>query len=132
MAKLKVSEEELNRRTDPSLHDIPDIKYLKKYLNGHTLDDLSKEYNISRGIAQIRINDSMQKLLERHKVNIPDRRIISDCLNYKKFWLGHITNYELGLRLYNQNHLFSGFVEYFKNQTLERKEAIIKQLNDLL
>lgn len=132
MAKMKVSEDELNKRSDPSLHDIPDIKFLKKYLQGITIDQLSKEYNISRGIAQIRINDSIQKLIERHKINLPDRRLITDCLNHKTFWLGHVINYELGVRLYKDNYLFTYFIEYFKRQSKERKEVIVKQLNELL
>lgn len=131
-SKLRVSEEELKKQLSVGAAAPLDILILKKHLEGLSYDQLSREYNISRGQIQIRLNDVMQKLPERLKISIPDKKVIKECLNYKTFWLQLIENYELGIRLYNGNGIFNIFMSYFKIQDTKRKVYIIQQLQEHL
>lgn len=131
MHRAKIPEVEINKKLDfTETIDTADVIFFKKYLHGATYDQLCKEYNISKGQAEIRLHDIMYKLPDKMKVPIPDRNVIINCIKYKNYWLSLIKNYEIGLSLYNNNLIFTNFLNFFKKLPTEKKEFIIKQLQE--
>lgn len=127
MAKQRVSDEELHKSppvgvASETLH----IQFFKEYLEGGSFEDLSRVYNISRGQAQIRINDVMQKLPELLGVTIPDKRLVRECLAYKKFWLNLINTYYINVKLTEASSILPNFLAWFKKQSDDSKEFIVK------
>ena len=104
------------------------IQFFKEYLEDHSFEDLSRAYNISRGQVQIRINDVMQKLPELIGVTIPDKRLVRECLAYKKFWLNLIHTYYIAVKLNESSSILPNFLAWFKKQNDDSKEFIVKTI----
>lgn len=129
MAKQRVSDEELHKTPPPGLvGETLHIQFFKEYLENGSFEDLSRAYNISRGQVQIRINDVMQKLPELLGVTIVDNRLIRECLDYKKFWLNLIHTYNITLKLNEHSSIFPNFLAWFKKQSDDNKEFIVKTI----